>query len=112
LEDDTNRRNPIPYPCHVVNIFECPYDSKKGNSSNIGLDLDHLFDLARMDFAVEISLTVARRTVQIKNKQDLYHALTNLDTFDIMLKQGSFVVLIVLFFNSMQRNEKDLILGR
>lgn len=73
--------------------------------------MDHLFDLARMDFAVEISLAVARRTIQIKNKQDLYHALTNLDTFDIMLKQGSFVVLIVLFFSSMQRNEKGLILG-
>ena len=42
-----------------------------------------------MAFAVEIALAVARRdtsAIQIKNKQDLYHALTNREMFD--MKQG------------------------
>jgi hypothetical protein len=44
-----------------------------------------------MAFAVEISLTVARKdtsSTQIKNKQDLYQALTNREMFDMVLEQG------------------------
>jgi hypothetical protein len=40
---------------------------------------------------VEISLAVARKdtsATQIKNKQDLYRALTNLEIFDTILGQG------------------------
>jgi hypothetical protein len=47
--------------------------------------------LANIAFAVEIALAVARKdtsTVQIKNKQDLYQALTNRRMFDMILKQG------------------------
>ena len=44
-----------------------------------------------MAFAVEIALAVARKdtsAVRIKNKQDLYQALTNREMFDMMLEQG------------------------
>jgi len=47
--------------------------------------------LAKMAFAVEIAFAVARKdtsSVQIKNKQDLYQALTNRETFDMVLDQG------------------------
>ena len=44
-----------------------------------------------MAFAVEISLTVARKdtsAIQIKNKQDLYQALTNREMLDTVPEQG------------------------
>ena len=44
-----------------------------------------------MAFAVEIALAVARKdtsAIQIKNKQDLYQALTNREMFDKILEQG------------------------
>ncbi|MGA9845722.1 MAG: hypothetical protein WBQ25_25765, partial [Nitrososphaeraceae archaeon] len=50
-----------------------------------------LFELANMAFVVEIALAVARKdtsNIQIKNKQDLYQALTNREMFDLMLEQG------------------------
>ena len=83
--------NPIPYPCHIVNRFECPYEYEKGKRPDTKFGVDDLYDLASMAFAVEISLAVARKdssTVQIKNKQDLYQALTNRETFDMILEQG------------------------
>ena len=49
------------------------------------IEVEDLFELASMAFAVEISLAVARidtAVVQIKNKQDLYRALTNRDMLD------------------------------
>ena len=57
---------------------------KKGKSSA-------KFDLANMAFAVEIALAVARKdtsAIQIKNRQDLYQALTNREMFHMMLEQG------------------------
>jgi hypothetical protein len=74
---------------HVVNRFECPYE--KGKSSNTKFSVEDLFELANMAFAIEISLAVARKDTsanQIKNKHDLYHALTNRDMFDMILEQG------------------------
>ncbi|HEY7078831.1 MAG TPA: hypothetical protein VH500_03955 [Nitrososphaeraceae archaeon] len=44
-----------------------------------------------MAFAVDIALAVARKDtsmVQIKNKQDLYQALTKREMFDMILEQG------------------------
>ena len=44
-----------------------------------------------MAFAVEIALAVARKdtyAIQIKNKQDLYRALTNREMLDTVLEQG------------------------
>lgn len=89
LEEDESKSNPISYPCSVVNRFECPYE--KGKVSDAKFDVDDLFALANMAFAVEIALAVARKdtsAVQIKNKQDLYKALTNRKMFDMILEQG------------------------
>ena len=55
------------------------------------LNLEDLFDLDNMAFAVEISLAVARNDtsyVQIKNEQDLYRLPINREIFDMILKQG------------------------
>ena len=44
-----------------------------------------------MAFVVEIALAVVRKdtsAVQVKNKQDLYQALTNRETFTSILEQG------------------------
>jgi hypothetical protein len=89
LEEDESKSNHISYPCNVVNRFECPYE--KGKSSNTKFSAEDLFELANMAFAIEISLAVARKDTsvnQIKNKHDLYHALTNRDMFDMILEQG------------------------
>ncbi|MGB0028461.1 MAG: hypothetical protein WBP64_16630 [Nitrososphaeraceae archaeon] len=78
-------------PCHVVNRFECPYEYEKGKSSNTKFDVEDLFDLSSTAFAVEIALAVARKdtsNIQIKNKQDLYQALTNREMLDMILEQG------------------------
>lgn len=38
LEDNKYdiKNNPIRYPCHVQNRFECPYDYEKGKESDAG----------------------------------------------------------------------------
>ena len=86
---EENKNNPIQYPCPIANRFECPYNYEKGRESDARFNVEDLFELASMAFAVEIALAVARRdtsAIQIKNKQDLYHALTNREMFD--MKQG------------------------
>ena len=91
LEKHENKNNPISYPYPVVNRFECPYDCKNGKPSDTKFDVNDLFELANMAFAVEIALAVARKdnsTVQIKSKKDLYQALTNREMFDMVLEQG------------------------
>ena len=89
LEHDENKNNPIPYSCHVVNRFECPYE--KGKPSDTKVDVNVLFELACMAFAVEIALAIARKETSglwINNKEDLYQVLTNRKMFDMMLEQG------------------------
>ena len=89
LEDNGNQSNPILYPCPVANKFECPYD--KGKSSNARFDVEGLFEVAKMAFAVEIALAAARKdtsAIQIKNKQDLYQVLTHQEMLDTVLEQG------------------------
>ena len=91
-ENDSN--TPPEYPRRIVNRFECPCE--KGKRSDTKFDVDDLFELANMAFAVEIALAVARKdtsVVQIKNKQDLYHALTNRETLSKILEQGRNYVL-------------------
>ncbi len=88
-DKDDKKNNPIRYPCKVANRFECPYE--KGKQSDARFNVEDLFELANMAFAVEISLAVARRdisAIQIKNKQDLYGALTNRELFNASLEQG------------------------
>lgn len=67
--------------------FELYYFLNSDARSNV----EDLFDLANMVFAVEISLAVAGKdtsSIQIKNEQDLYRALTNRVMLDLVLKQG------------------------
>ena len=86
--------NSVQYPCPAVNRFECPY--KKDNVSLSGntkkkFDVEDLFELEKMVFAVEIALAIARKdtsAVQIRNKQELYHALTDRDTLYKILEQA------------------------
>ena len=74
-------------PCHVENRFECTYE--KGKRSDARFNVEDLFELANMAFAVEISLAIARKdtsSTQIKDKQGLYQALTNREMFDMILE--------------------------
>ena len=78
-----------------------------------------MFDLASIAFAVEIALAVARKdtsAVQIKNKQDLYQALTNREMFDMILEQGLDYVLSdketfddMSRFDQLQKDNRDKI---
>ena len=90
LENTDSNTSPE-YPCHIVNRFECPYKCKNGKPSDTKFDVDDLYDFASIAFAVEIALAVAQKdssVVQLKNKQDLYQALTNRETFTSILEQG------------------------
>jgi hypothetical protein len=91
LEDDKadKNNNTVMYPRPVANRFECPYG--KGSLADAKFDVKNLFELQKMAFAVEIALAVARKdtsVIQIKNKQDLYRALTNREMFNAILEQG------------------------
>jgi hypothetical protein len=73
------------YPCQIVNRFECPYDYEKGKAAKSKFDVDYLFELEKMVFAVEIAFgkTENRNSkLHIKNKQELYHALTDRETLE------------------------------
>ena len=35
LEDNESKSNPVFYPCHVVNRFECPYEKGKYLTQNL-----------------------------------------------------------------------------
>ena len=116
-DKDDNKKTPIQYPCSIANRFECPYEN--GKSSNAKFDVDDLYDLASMAFAVEIALAVARKdtsTVQIKSKQDLYQALTSPEMFDMILEQGFDYVLSdketfddTSKFNQLKKDNRDKI---
>jgi hypothetical protein len=117
--ENQNQTNPIEYPCSVVNRFDCPYDCEKAKLSNTKFDVEDLFELANMAFAVEIALAVAKKetsTVRIKNKQDLYRALTNREMLDMILEQGLEYVLSdketfhdTSRFDELQRGNRDKI---
>jgi hypothetical protein len=97
LNNDLQERDWIEYPCHVVNRFQCPYERTniKANydvkATNSHFNVEDLFRLQRMAFIVEITLARARKEdskIQIRDKQDLLHALTNRDTFVKILHQA------------------------
>ncbi len=110
LGEDESQRNIIQYPCTVVNRFECPYDYKKGKVSDAKFDVENLFELASLAFTVEIALAVARKdtsAIQIKNKQDLYQALTNREIFEMILEQGlDYVLFDKEIFNDNSRSDQ------
>ena len=75
--------------------------------------------MANIVFAVEIALAVARKdtsAIQIKNKQDLYQALTNREAFISILEQGFDYVLFdketfddTSRFNQLQKENRNKI---
>lgn len=81
----------VEYPCEVVNRFRCPFEGGV-NSRNTGFDVDDLFRLSELGFAVEISLAKTRKSnseISIKNKEELLHALTDKETLGKILEQGA-----------------------
>jgi hypothetical protein len=87
---------PIQYPCQVVNRFHCPFvrTNAEGDDvevANSKVNVDDLFRLHKMAFLVEIALAKARKedsNIQIRDKQELLHALTDRDTFMKILQQA------------------------
>jgi hypothetical protein len=83
------------YPCQIVDRFQCPYERtnvEEDAATNSYFDVHDLFRLQKMAFAVEIALAKARKSdsnIQIKDKQDLLHALTDGDTFSKILEQAT-----------------------
>jgi hypothetical protein len=98
LTNGKPEEHPLQYPCQVVNRFQCPYERIKikedddVRATNTNFDVEDLFRLQKMAFVVEIALARARKNdseVQIKDKQDLLHALTDRDAFTKLLKQAA-----------------------
>ena len=90
------------YPCKILNRFACPYDKKMiaGSKEGEGLsgdivtkkpDVDFLFYLSELAFAVELALAKAQEedsVFKIRSAADAYHALTNMETLEVVLQQG------------------------
>ena len=73
------------------NRFQCPFE-RNVSGKDTPFDVDDLFRLHKMAFAVEISLAKAKKDgseIRIKNKEELLYALTDKDTFDKILEQGA-----------------------
>jgi hypothetical protein len=81
----------IEYPCQVVNRFRCPFE-RSVNGKDSSFDVNDLFRLSKLAFSVEISLAKARKDdseIRIKSKEELLHALTDVETLGKILEQGS-----------------------
>ena len=61
------KQDPPQYPCEIVNRFQCPYERSNVNRDNdpravsSNFDVEDLFRLEEMSFAVEITLAKARK---------------------------------------------------
>ena len=88
------------YPCKVLNRFVCPYDKKivaegedmaRDNSQIEKPNVDYLFYLSELAFAVELALAKAQEedsVFRIRSAADAYEALTNKETLEKVLHQG------------------------
>lgn len=89
LTNDEPEKDPVQYPCQVVNRFQCHYEQREvkgiNNKATIApFDVQDLFRLSKMAFVIEIALAKARKDdskIQIKGKQDLFHAITDRNMF-------------------------------
>jgi hypothetical protein len=118
----TNREReiePIQYPCQVVNRFQCPYERTdiKGDDDlgamNSNLDVGDLFKLHKMAFAVEISFAKARKEdsrIRVRNKEELFHALTDKEKFTKILEQGSEALEVGEYIRTYLAENQDYIL--
>jgi hypothetical protein len=87
-------QEPLQYPCEVVNRFQCPYE--RNNNAKIEVNstfnVENLFKLEKMAFAVEISLAIAEKEdsrIRVRNKKELFNALTDRDMLTKILEQAS-----------------------
>lgn len=88
LKNGTLQGDEIQYPCQVVNRFQCPFERNVGRK-DMSFDVDDLFKLHKLAFAVEISLSKARKDdseIRITNKEGLLYALTDRETFAKILQ--------------------------
>ena len=83
------------YPCKVLNRFACPYDKKSNNytmdDNTKKPDVDYLFHLSELAFAVELALAKAQEedsVFRIKSVEDAYNALTEREILESVLNQG------------------------
>jgi hypothetical protein len=83
------------YPCKVLNRFACPYDKTSSDyrmkENNKNPDVNFLFHLSEIAFAVELALAKAKEedsVFRIKSVEDVFHVLTNEETLEKVLKQG------------------------
>src|SRR5215207_10688 len=87
------------YPCKVLNRFACPYDKKivvkeediTEGSTTKKPDVDDLFYLSELAFAVELALAKAQEedsVFRIRSAEDVYQVLTNNETLEMVLQQG------------------------
>jgi hypothetical protein len=82
---DVSSLSPSAYPCPILNIFECPYATKKQDNQVCGketettstiIDVNDLFELSEIAFQLELALTKAQ--VITKSNDTIYE--TNFDT--------------------------------
>jgi hypothetical protein len=92
LNNDALQGDREEYPCQVVNRFQCPFERNAASRKDTTFDVDDLFRLHELAFAVEVSLAKARKddsVIKIKNKEQLLHAFTDKETFGKILEQGA-----------------------
>ena len=87
-------QDPLQYPCEVVNRFQCPYERNNNTKRavNSTFDVEDLFKLEKMAFAVEISLAVAEKKdsrIRIRDKEELFNALTDKGMLTKVIEQAS-----------------------
>jgi hypothetical protein len=82
------------YPCNVLNRFACPYDKKSNNYTDDNTkkpDVDSLFHLSELAFAVELALAKSREEDSvfcIKSAEDVYKVLTDKEALEKVMQQG------------------------
>jgi hypothetical protein len=87
------------YPCKVINRFACPYDKKivvkeediTRDSITKKPDVNDLFYLSELAFAVELALVKAQKedsVFRIKSAEDVYQVLTDKEALEKVLQQG------------------------
>jgi hypothetical protein len=90
------------YPCKVLNRFACPYDKTMiddreeekeitVDSTTKKLDVNYLFYLSELAFAVELALAKAQEedsVFRIRSAADTYQVLTSRETLEMVLQQG------------------------
>jgi hypothetical protein len=99
--DIKGKGNTQVYPCPILNRFECPYDKERRKDEypspfvpDVDVDVDHLFYLSELAFAVELAMSKAQEqkegvTYRIRTAQDAYNVLTDRRSLEIILEQGS-----------------------